>query len=218
MSVFSAPAEALAFIVGNSRALWPPFTRFVGERLAEDPAWLQSHPHALDEYTRRVVEAALEGCGVERKRVSVFYSYETLEEQGRAVSVTTAAHVAGLAYYEPTHQRSVHGSLGPWIAYRAIVTFDVDAAPLPGRMPPPPPPADPCTAAEWARVGVLQAECFAKWEGEQGNRADWDRLVEVVGAFETGRAHAYGAEQLAFHYEPDVARRAEHLRRCAQAS
>ena len=85
-------------------------------------------------------------------------------------------------------------------------------------MPRPPPPTDPCTAAEWARVGQLQTACFAQWSADDpnGSEADWTRLVEVVRAFETGRAHAYCDEMLAFHYTVDVEKRLRGLREAAR--
>jgi hypothetical protein len=158
----NAPAGCLAFIVGNSRALWPPFTRWVGQQLAGEaraqrelerfrqgssygrlavPNFLETQPDVLDEYTRRVVRGVLGAPGLrDFGEPQVYFAYETVEAQGRAVSVTTAAHVAGLAFYNAEHQRSVHATLGPWIAYRTILVFGgVDAAALPR----PPPPSDP---------------------------------------------------------------------------
>ena len=205
-----AAAGALAFIVGNSRALWPPFVRHVRAALDEEAGWLDAHPDALDEYTRLVVRRALACPGLPAARV--VYAYETLETYGRAVSVTTAAHVAGLAYYHQPLKRSVHPVLGPWVAYRAIIIFDgVDVS----GMPPPPPPADPCSPEEWERAGTLQARCFELWQGEEGSDDDWARLVEIVKSFTTGAAQAYSDEHLRFHYQQVEARRVAHLKACA---
>ena len=178
-------------------------------------------------YTQEVVTSATRefaaalGVAPYAAPPQIVYAFETLETHGRAVSVTTAAHVAGLAYYDRKRQRSVHPLLGPWIAYRAIILFDgwegaVAACDAAKTMAPPPTPRDPCNAAEWAAVEALQAECFAKWESSD-ERTSWDRLVGVVRAFETGRAHAYCDAQIAFHYEPNTARRTAHLKACAEA-
>ena len=93
---------------------------------------------------RRIAQAR------ELEALDVAYAHETLETHGRAVSVTTAAHVAGLAYYDLERQRSVHPILGPWIAYRAIILFEgwegsVAACGAAKTMAPPPTPRDPCT-------------------------------------------------------------------------
>jgi hypothetical protein len=201
-----AAAGSLAFIVGNSRALWRPFVQWAVPYM--DTLGDESRPDVLDEYTRRTVKRVLSAPGL--PPCQVYWAFETGDS---AVSVTTAASVAGLAFYHPEHQRSVHATLGPWIAYRAILVFDsVDASALPK----PPPPTDPCTAAEWARVGALQAACFAQWsEDPNGSEEDWGRLVEVVRAFETGRAHAYSDQMVAFHYTVDVSRRLRGLREAA---
>lgn len=130
------------------------------------------------------------------------------QARGGATCSTPSARLLRSA----AQQRSVHATLGPWIAYRAILVFEsIDASALP----PPPPPSDPCGAAEWARVSELQAACFAQWTGEAGTAADWSRLVEIVRAFETGRGHAYCDEMLNFHYTGDEAARVVHLRACA---
>ena len=222
-----APSHTLAVLVGNSRALWTPFCRWVGQRLAADPAWLDANPDALDVYTQEVITSATRECAAalgvppDAAPPQIVYAYETLETHGRAVSVTTAAHVAGLAYYDLKRQRSVHPILGPWIAYRAIILFEgwegsVAACGAAKTMAPPPTPRDPCNAAEWAAVEALQTECFAQWETAD-ERTSWDRLVDIVRAFETGRAHAYCDAQIAFHYEPSDARRVAHLKACAEA-
>ena len=203
--------ESLAVIVANSRSMWEPFLAFVRARLAADPTWLEKNPHALDAYTEEVVQQALASAGVPESEV--VYAAETLETTGRAVSVTTCAAVAGLAFYHGSLMRSVHPVLGPWIAYRAVVVFHR----LRPNLPLPPPAADPCSAAEWERVRVLQDDCFAKWapDDPDGSEEDWARLVDVVRCFEAGKEHAYSAEQLTFHYGGfNEARRVEHLRRC----
>jgi len=198
-AVHKLPAEAgcLAVIVGNSRALWAPFLAWTRTQLEADPTWLESHPHALDCYTEEKMQQAL--ARPDLPASDVIYAAETLETTGRAISVTTAAHVSSLAFYHQTIQRSVHPVLGPWIAYRAVVVFP-ELRPGSQQLPRPSPPVDPCSAAEWEKVRELQDECFAKWapDNPDGSETDWARLVEVVEVFEPGRV--------------------EHLRRCATRS
>ena len=157
---------------------------------------------------RRIAQAR------ELAALDVAYAHETLETHGRAISVTTCAHVAGLAHYNAEQQRSVHFTYGPWIAYRAIILLDRRC---PALLPPPPPPRDPCTADEWARVSKLQSECFAKWD-DTDEPTNWKRLVDIVHAFDAGKQFAYTDEQVAFHYQHDAKARARHLAKCAEAT
>ena len=110
-----ADGDTLALLVGNSRTLWRPFVRWVGERLAEDENYLSRHPDALDAYARHAVSTllrALDGVPGIDAAPSVVFADETLETHGRCVSVATAAHVAGLAFYDASLQRSLHKALG----------------------------------------------------------------------------------------------------------
>jgi len=110
-----ADGDTLALLVGNSRTLWRPFVRWVGERLAEDENYLARHPDALDAYARHAVSTllrALDGVPGLDAAPSVVFADETLETHGRCVSVATAAHVAGLAFYDASLQRSLHKALG----------------------------------------------------------------------------------------------------------
>ena len=101
-AVHKLPAEAgcLAVIVGNSRALWAPFLAWTRTQLEADPTWLESHPHALDCYTEEKMQQAL--ARPDLPASDVIYAAETLETTGRAISVTTAAHVSSLAFYHQT--------------------------------------------------------------------------------------------------------------------
>ena len=212
-------ADQLALLVANTRALWKPFCRWAKARGAE---YLEAHADdALDTYAAEVITAALQEVNQARRiaqarelvALDVAYAHETLETHGRAISVTTCAHVAGLAHYNAEQQRSVHFTYGPWIAYRAIILLDRRCPALP----PPPPPRDPCTADEWARVSKLQSECFAKWD-DTDEPTNWKRLVDIVHAFDAGKQFAYTDEQVAFHYQHDAKARARHLAKCAEAT
>lgn len=203
------PAGALCLLVANTGAVWEPFLRWTADRLDKEPTWLDSPQDALDQYTVEVVQRAVSASGI--AGTQVVYAYETLEKEGRSVSVTTAAHVAGLAHYHQESQRSVHARFGPWIAYRALIVFPSLLDCLGS---PPAAPADPCSSAEWQRVGELQRVCFEQWD-ETEEQLNWKRLVEIVEAFQLGKEYKYTPEQLHFHYQPDELLRARHLRRCA---
>ena len=95
-----ARGDALVVLVGNSRALWDPFLAWTRAQLEADPKWLESHPHALDAFTEEKMQQALAQPGLPAS--DVIYAAETLETTGRAISVTSAAHVSSLAFYHQT--------------------------------------------------------------------------------------------------------------------
>jgi hypothetical protein len=138
----------------------------------------------LDAYTEKIIRAAVAQLP-SSLHAHVCYAFETLETHGRCASVATVAHVAGLAYYEPEIERSLHPTLGPWIAYRAVVVFSGLAAPL---LTAPAPLRNPLPIPELRRVAEIQKECFAKWD-DADEPSNWKRLREIVDAFEFGDEH-----------------------------
>ena len=165
-----------------------------GKRLALDPQWLVDHHDALDAYTEEHIRCAIASTLAEGD-TKVVYAYETVEIHGRCASVATAAHVAGLAYYEPEMQRSVHAELGPWIAYRAIIILRGVYAPalaVPNSLP------NPLTRSEMKRVGELQRDCFARWD-DADEASNWERLRAIVDAFDIGRRHRWASQSNLLH-------------------
>ena len=106
--------DALVILVGNSRALWPAFCAAhdadpeVGD--AEDP---------VDTYVARQVDRAITPHAVAHR---TFYAHET--KPGRLVAVQRMAHVAGVAHLDERCHLSIHPTLGPWFALRAVVVLD----------------------------------------------------------------------------------------------
>lgn len=108
-------SDALALVLGNTRALWGPFL----DALAADPELLEA-PHPLDRYVEDVVLSALASVPVPYR---VFWGHH---RQQPVVALQRIAAAAGLAELGPAHL-SVHPEHGPWIGLRAVVVFDVDA-------------------------------------------------------------------------------------------
>jgi len=135
----------------------------------------------LDAYTEECIQAAVaEIPGA--LRAHIVYAFETLDTHGRCVSVATVAHVAGLAYFDPGLERSIHPTFGPWIAYRAVVVFSGLSAPL---LTEPAPLHSPLPPSESQRVYGIQRDCFEKWH-ETDERTNWQRLRGIVEAFAFG--------------------------------
>jgi methylmalonic aciduria homocystinuria type C protein len=184
--------RALGVVVGNSRALWPVFTRAV----AADPA-LAAEADPLDRYTERVIEQAVARTGV---AAAIAFAHRPPYPP-----IQRVAALAGLAHLQPSHL-CAHPRFGPWIAMRAVITFDADG---PAEAPAMPAPCD-CAA------GCLPAfERAAAIGFDQNAEATWRAWVAIRDACPLGRAHRYGDDQIRYHYGKD---RAALSRAAAEAS
>lgn len=178
----------LGVLIGNTRALWPKLLA----RLQRDPALLASRD-PLDSYTEEAVRSAVSGLGVPARLRWSHAAGEGL------VAMQRLAHAAGLAYLSETHL-SVHPRFGPWIALRAVVSFDVRAPALER-----PALSHPC--------GSCKEHCLPAFEraraatgaavSAEAIRAHYPRWLAVRDACPTGRAHRYGDDQILYHYLGD---------------
>jgi hypothetical protein len=93
-------------LIGNTRALWAPFS-----------AARRDEPDALDRYTERCVSAAFPGATIEYAHEQPFKPFQRYAVE------------AGLAALTPT-MLLVHPVYGPWFALRALIV-----RPGPARLP-----------------------------------------------------------------------------------
>jgi methylmalonic aciduria homocystinuria type C protein len=174
--------DALAVLVGNTRALWPKFLRELEQR-----SDLRSADDPVDRYVVETVESAREGIG-ERHHVRYGHVVEP-----RALPIQRLAVAAGLAHLSPSHL-SVHPQYGPWIALRALLVFDV-----PGPAGSRPVPQDPCTSCEKPCVAAL--ERALELTGQAGAiEPRWQAWLAVRDACPEGRTSRYDDEQVRYHY------------------
>lgn len=173
--------QAYALIVGNTRALWPPFVEAV--RSSEE---LRRTPHPLDRYVEDTIRASLAGST---------YAWEARfshEGGARLVSMLHAAEASGLASVGPAYL-AAHPEHGPWIGLRAVVVFDA---------PPPPPPRQrprlPCVGC----AGPCK-EALERTANKDG--ATWRDWVALREACPVGKGSRYGEAQLRYHYVKDPA-------------
>jgi methylmalonic aciduria homocystinuria type C protein len=175
-------ARGLGVVVGNSRALWPVFTRALGA----DPA-LAAEADPLDRYTERTIAGAVAATGVV---ASIAFAHRPPYPP-----IQRIAHLAGLAQLRPSHL-CVHPVLGPWIAMRAVITLDADG---PAEAPPGPAPCD-------CAVHCLPAfERAAAIGFDPADEATWRAWVAIRDACPLGAAHRYGDDQIRYHYGKDRA-------------
>lgn len=138
-------ARGRALLVGNTRALWEPFSHALARPELAD----EDDP--LDRYTERVLEAAW-------PRARIVYAHRAYA--GAYLPFQRLAVDVGLAARSPT-QLLLHPAYGPWFALRAVI--------LVGGSPPPrgAPVTAPCTctgACEAAFANALErADDPAAW-------------------------------------------------------
>lgn len=178
-------ADALAIVVGNTRALWEPFV----SALRGDPSLL-AHAHPLDTYVAREIRAAAQALPVR----SAF----ALSSDTPPIAIQRIADRAGLAWLSPAYL-SVHAEHGPWISLRGVIVLDA-----PGPEGDPPAAPSPCHACERACEPALR---LALAEGAPRGQADIaraaDRWIAVRDACPVGRASRFGEQQLRYHYGKD---------------
>lgn len=166
--------RAQALLVGNSRALWPVFA-------AARPA-IADAAHPLD----RHVEHAL-GVAVAAAAVPTTVALGHAVGEHGFVPLQRIAAAAGLGRLAPSHLL-IHHALGPWLALRAVLVFDVDAA-VHDEVPAPPA----CDCARGCQVALVHAQ------QARGDDA-WRAWLAVRDACPVGRDARYDDAQIAFHY------------------
>ena len=100
----------LGILVGNTRALWPPFSEAMRE-----PA-LAAERDPLERYTERAIDAAFAGA-------RIFYGHRPYG--GAFLPLQRLAVATGLGALAPT-RLVIHPIYGPWFALRAVVVLDGD--------------------------------------------------------------------------------------------
>ena len=220
--------DALVVLVGNSRALWPAFC----DAHVADPE-IGDAADPVDAYVAREVAAAVRAARdadptpsssspspsssssspppPPPPRPRVFYAHET--KPGRLVAIQRMAHVAGVAHLDESCHLSIHPTLGPWLAFRAVLVFDDVAGPDRGDVPPTPP--NPLADDPIARRRVDDAfdAALAGYEDPDGGReTQWRRWVAVRDAVRPGHPERYGEEQVRYHYNCLDGRERERIR------
>ncbi|TMQ27927.1 MAG: hypothetical protein E6J90_01340 [Deltaproteobacteria bacterium] len=101
-------AARLGILIGNTRALWPPFTAAL-----RDPA-LAAERDPLDRYTERAIDAAFAPA-------RIYYGHRRYD--GAFLPLQHIAIATGLGAMAPS-RLVIHPIYGPWFALRAVVVTD----------------------------------------------------------------------------------------------
>jgi methylmalonic aciduria homocystinuria type C protein len=137
---FLAGEARLGILIGNTRALWPPFMAAM-----RDPA-LAAERDPLDHYTEQVIDAAFPGA-------RLYYGHRRYE--GAFLPLQRLAAATGLGALAPNHL-VIHPIYGPWLALRAVAVIDGDP---PLREPIP----QPCCCDASCSASFARAEQSNNW-------------------------------------------------------
>ena len=182
--------DALVILVGNSRALWPAFCAAhdadpeVGD--AEDP---------VDTYVAREVDRAITPHAVAHR---TFYAHET--KPGRLVAVQRMAHVAGVAHLDERCHLSIHPTLGPWFALRAVVVLDDVEARETSKNRKQRQIRSPPTPSLARALDAAFDEALAGYERADAADGQWRRWVAVRDAVSPQHPARYHDDQMLYHY------------------
>ena len=206
-----AGEDALAVLVGNSRALWPAFTAAHDS----DPA-IGDAEHPVDTFVARAIRAAIadasssrggstgmSGCDVRDPRV--FDSHDT--SPGKLVAIQRMAHVAGVAHLDEKCHLAIHEKHGPWIALRAVLVFDDIEGPDEANRASTPPNPLATNAAARSRVDAAFAFALEGYADPSASAERWQRWVAVRDAVHADPAdetrkhpERYYEDQVRYHY------------------
>jgi hypothetical protein len=178
--------DALGILIGNTRQLWPAFTR----AYAADST-LRSAPQPLDTYAVGRLTAALAEAST--ARAQLVFSHVT---QPHAFPIQRLAERVGLAALSPSHL-AIHPLHGPWLALRAVAVVDVS-----GPAEAPPPVARPCQTCSAPCVPALERALAASGTplSSAAVVAHAPAWIAVRDACPVGRASRYSDAQVAYHY------------------
>jgi hypothetical protein len=135
-----AGEERLGILIGNTRALWPPFTAAL-----RDPA-LAAERDPLERYTERVIDAAFPGA-------RLYYGHRRYG--GAFVPLQRLAAATGLGALAPNHL-VIHPIYGPWFALRAVAVIE-------GEPPSREPISQPCRCDASCAAAFARAQRSADW-------------------------------------------------------
>jgi methylmalonic aciduria homocystinuria type C protein len=185
---FDEPAR-LGVLIGNSRALWAPFT-----------AWVKREPapsaHPLHDYVKAALVPAQGALGVPH----YLYFAERLDYDAgggkrSAVPLQRLGSRVGLASLGPAHL-SVHPEYGPWFAYRAALVLD-----LPPPATPDTPRTEPCASCPAPCKGALDLALGP--EHSLAVERNWQRWLAVRDACPERSDARYSDAQIGYHYTKD---------------
>lgn len=181
----------LGFVLGNTKALWEPFLRW----LKESPARVdQNDP--LDAYVESTVQQLISHISAQYCPCTARFSHCF---GPLFVDMLTAAEISGLAFHDDQTHLCVHPKFGPWFALRAVLVLDMPGIPFDPAAPPrnPFPQLESAIRKQWNKL-----QCLGGLSNWQANWREWLALREMSGPQDTLQ-YKYEGDQLEYHYTKD---------------
>lgn len=193
--------DALALIVGNSKAMWPNMLRWLKSQ--PDPAVVKD---PVDTFSSEVISAAISSFAAAtdgRPAIAHDMFWASDMSAARLVDMNRAAYVSGVCYFSDEMYLSIHPTFGTWVAFRAVVVLDVPGSQLgPGPALLPPLLTDEeKAAAKAAFAEALKASSEVDMSVEVGMPLEiaqkWAAMRDCVAL---GREYKYDDSQSEYHY------------------
>ena len=194
--------DALALIVGNSKAMWPNMLRWLKSQ--PDPAVVKD---PVDTFSSEVISAAISSFAAAtdgRPAIAHDMFWASDVSAARLVDMNRAAYVSGVCYFSDEIYLSIHPTFGTWVAFRAVVVLDIPGSQLgPGPALLPPLLTDEeKAAAKVAFAEALKASSEVDMSVEVGMPLDiaqkWAAMRDCVAL---GREYSkYDDSQSEYHY------------------
>jgi methylmalonic aciduria homocystinuria type C protein len=181
---------SVAFVVGNTKRLWPLFLEAFASTSLGDEA------HPLDAYSRRhITAAAAHVAGTLGVAHETRFSFDP---PPNTVAIQRLTALAGAAELSPIGL-CVHPTYGPWLSLRAAVVLA-----LPGPAASASAPtcsscvARPCMGPREKVMAMGAAGVSRELLAEH-----WETWLAMRDACPLGRGHRYGDTQIRYHYLKD---------------
>eukprot|EP01122_Echinamoeba_exundans_P015690 TRINITY_DN7579_c0_g1_i1.p1 TRINITY_DN7579_c0_g1~~TRINITY_DN7579_c0_g1_i1.p1 ORF type:complete len:258 (-),score=27.13 TRINITY_DN7579_c0_g1_i1:110-856(-) len=187
MNNFGSPTS-LGILVGNTREIWTPFIDW----LAQNPTRVIA-PDPFDTYvTEQVNSIVSEHIKDVRTEIKFSHGYKA----GHGVAMQKLAHAAGLCYLDPEFHLAIHPVYGPWIAFRAAISVDIDASDQVWTAASNPVPDE-------ARTEILSKFAEAMRETRARNPERWKYWAEFRKSIPVGQDFRYSDLQILYHHTGD---------------
>uniref|UniRef100_A0A7S1JBW8 Cyanocobalamin reductase (cyanide-eliminating) n=1 Tax=Eutreptiella gymnastica TaxID=73025 RepID=A0A7S1JBW8_9EUGL len=197
--------RCLAFLVGNTKEVWPKFKTWLNEQGEHWP----KIQNPFDTYTETSIRQATAESF--ETQTDLFWA---ADEGERLVSFQRVAEVASVAFLDTALHLSVHPKFGAWVSWRALVV--VDSCPKAFGLPELPPHPLPCPipkevrdlAAEKSAAAMQQFNAVSgavRQAAGSTQLAVWRLFLEIRDLVEIGRDEwRFGPEQLEYHYTKNI--------------
>ena len=221
----TVPTTTTAFLVGNTKRMWPLFLNWIEKRRELEDGDLIVKNDPLDTYAKESIGKVVEETAARHFVVGdhnnerapgapsydIFWSFDTRRD--RLISMQRIAAVSGLCYLDEASNMAIHPLFGPWLSFRAVILFhsgdmmtndgddDLSALSAPDPIP------SLLTQEEEANARAFVQKAF-----DQNTPKDDDDddivvkyLIASRDSVALGRVeHRFSDSQLMYHYTKDV--------------